>query len=227
LGQIHLASALTIMGEERHPENVFYSFVSLPEGRMSTREGRTIDLDDIIREARERALEEIRKRRDDLPEERMLEIARSIGTGAIRYNIVRVQSEKPMVFRWEEALNFEGNSAPFLQYSHARACSILHKAGEYQGVVDHSLVTDPYERRLIRTLARFPSVVEEAGEKRRIHLIPSYGQEVASAFNQFYAYVPVLRSGDRREARLSLVEASMWVLRNTLDTLGIVAPEEM
>jgi arginyl-tRNA synthetase len=227
LGMQQLASALTILGEETKPENVFYSFVSLPEGKMSTRRGTVVNLDDLIEEAEERALEEVKKRRTDLSEGRMEEISKAIGSGAIRYNILRVQSEKQMIFRWEEALNFEGNSAPFLQYSHARACSILRKAGEYATELDPSLLSDPYEMRLIRVLARFPSVMEEAAEKRRIHLLPSYGQEVASAFNQFYAYVPVLRSGENRGARLSLVEATMWVLKNTLNTLGIVAPEEM
>lgn len=227
LGMQQLASALTIISEKRKPENVFYSFVSLPEGRMSTRKGRAVNLDDLIEEAEERALEEVKKRRTDLSEERMVEISKSIGSGAIRYNIVRVQAEKQMVFRWEDALNFEGNSAPFLQYSHARACSILRKAGEHSTVVDPAMLADPFERRLIKVLSRFPSVMMECAEKRRIHLLPSYGQEVASSFNQFYAYVPVLRSGERREARISLVEATMWVLKNTLNTLGIVAPEEM
>lgn len=227
LGMQQLASALTIMGEERKPENVFYSFVSLPEGKMSTRNGMVVNLDDLIEEAEVRALEEVRKRRTDLTEKRMAEIARAIGPGAIRYNIIRVQSEKQMVFRWEEALNFEGNSAPFLQYSHARACSILRKAGGYAAKVDPALLTDPYEVKLIKVLARFPGVMDECAERRRVHLLPSYGQELASAFNQFYAYVPVLRSGEKRDARLTMVEATMWVLRNVLVNLGIVAPEEM
>jgi len=227
LGMEHLAVALSILGVERTPENLFYSFVSLPEGRMSTRKGTVVYLDDLIEEAEERAFEEVRKRRTDLSEEEMWRIARQIGRGAIRYNIVRVQAEKPMVFRWEEALNFEGNSAPFVQYAHARACSILRKAGEYEVVVDPALLTDGYERRLIKVLAAFPSVVRESGEKRKIHLLPSYGHEVASAFNQFYAYVPVLRSEERREARLTLVESTMWVLRNLLSLLGIHPPEEM
>jgi len=227
LGMQQLASALTIMGEERKPENVFYSFVSLPEGKMSTRNGMVVNLDDLIEEAEVRALEEVRKRRTDLTEKRMAEIARAIGPGAIRYNIIRVQSEKQMVFRWEEALNFEGNSASFLQYSHARACSILRKAGGYAAKVDPALLTDPYEVKLVKVLARFPEVMDECAERRRIHLLPSYGQELASAFNQFYAYVPVLRSGEKRDARLTMVEATMWVLRNVLVNLGVVAPEEM
>jgi len=227
LGQAQLANALRFLGKEKAPECVFYSFVSLPQGRMSTRKGVVVYLDDLIEEAEERALEEVKKRRTDLSEEQMAAIARDIGRGAVRYNIVRVQPEKQLVFKWEEALNFDGNSAPFVQYAHARACSILRKAGEFDRTADPAALTNEYEVRLIKALARLPSVIEEAGEKARIHLLPAYCQEVAAAFNQFYTYVPVLRGEELKDARLVLVDATRTVLANALETLGLSAPEEM
>ncbi|MGC9309023.1 MAG: arginine--tRNA ligase, partial [Thermoplasmatota archaeon] len=108
------------------PLSVFYSFVSLPEGKMSTRRGRVVYLDDLLDEAVDRAYTEVQKRRD-LPEEQAWTIAEKVGTGAVRYNILKVNPEKAITFRWEEALNFDGQSGPFIQYAYARCCSILAK----------------------------------------------------------------------------------------------------
>ncbi|MEI6796439.1 MAG: arginine--tRNA ligase [Methanomassiliicoccales archaeon] len=230
LGQQHLAIAMKMMGETKAPECVFYAFVSLPEGRMSTRKGVVVYLDDLIEEAIVRAEQEVELRRPEISTEKKKEIARVIGSGAIRFNIIRVQPEKQLIFKWEEALNFDGNSAPFVQYAHARACSILRKANaeapRAAAPVDALALADG-ERKLIRVLAQFPTVVKDAGEKRRIHVLPAYGHELAAAFNQFYAACPVLGSGEREATRLDLVQATRWTLRNVLDTIGITAPEEM
>ncbi|MCI4371996.1 MAG: arginine--tRNA ligase, partial [Thermoplasmata archaeon] len=115
-----LKAAFQLLGIDWAPETIFYAFVKLPEGRMSTRKGVVVYLDDLLEEAIERAYAEVAKRREDLPETRKREIAEIIGVSAVRYNLVRVQAEKAITFRWEEALNFEGSSAPFLQYAHAR-----------------------------------------------------------------------------------------------------------
>ena len=227
LGSKQLCSALEILGCDKQPEAMFYSFVSLPEGKMSTRKGVVVYLDDLIDEAVSRAYDEIKSRRSDMSEEKMREIARIVGVGAIRYNIVRVQPEKQLVFKWNEALNFDGNSGPFLQYSHARACSMLRKAGEFKEVVDASKLTDEYEIKLVKVISKFGSIIESAGELRRIHMLPAYGHELASAFNQFYASVPVLNSDDERDARITLVKCAKIVLRNVLTCLGMGAPEEM
>jgi len=227
LGSKQLCSALEILGGSKVPEAMFYSFVSLPEGKMSTRKGVVVYLDDLIDEAVSRAMNEIRSRRSDLSEEEMASIARKIGVGAVRYNIVRVHPEKQLVFKWDEALNFDGNSGPYIQYVHARTCSMLKKAGGYEHCTDPSMLTDEYELALIKTLSKFGSVVREAGEEKRVHALPAYGHKVAVAFNQMYAVVPVLASDEHRNARLTLVECTRTVMRNVLDCLGIDCPEEM
>jgi arginyl-tRNA synthetase len=195
---------------------------------MSTRKGTVVYLDDLIDEAVERAYEEVKARRTDLTEERMREIARVVGLGSLRYNIIRIQAEKQIVFKWEDALNFEGSSAPFVQYAHARACSILAKAGARAGRFDSKHLVNDHERALAKLIASFPSVLADCAENRRAHTLAAFAQDLAAQFNQFYRYVPVIKSeGEARESRLALVEASMWTLRNALDCLGIEAPEEM
>lgn len=227
LGSKQLCSALEILGNENMPEPLFYAFVSLPEGKMSTRKGVVVYLDDLIDEAVARAYEEIKSRRNDMSEDRMREISRIVGVGAVRYNIVRVQPEKQFVFKWEEALNFDGNSGPYLQYVHARACSMLRKAGEFTHDVDPAKLTDPMELRLVKVLSRYEEVLRAAGNGKRVHMLPAYGHELAVAFNQFYAAVSVLDAGAKRDARLTLVECTKTVLADVLDCLGMGAPEEM
>ena len=228
LAMQELAAALSIMGAEKKPEIVYYAFVSLPEGKMSTRKGLVVNLDDLTDEAVDLAYEEVKKRRTDLSEKRMREIARIVGIGALRYNIARIQAEKQIVFKWEDALNFEGSSAPFVQYAHARACSILNKAEGWSREFDATQLTNSHEMELTKLIASFPSVISDCAENRKTHVLAGYAQDLAAQFNQFYRYVPVLRSeGSTRDARLALVEASMWALRNALNCLGLDAPEEM
>ena len=120
--------ALELLQTKILPQVVFYAFVSLPGGKMSTRRGRVVYLDDLIDECIERAYEEVKKRRaNELTDSQMKKIAKIVGIGALRYNIIKVQPEKDIMFKWEDALNFEGNAVPFIQYAHARACSILGK----------------------------------------------------------------------------------------------------
>jgi arginyl-tRNA synthetase len=224
---------LKIMGLDKYPEVIFYSFVSLPEGRMSTRKGRVVFLDDLITEAKDLAYKEVEMRREDLTEETKKDIANKVAIGAIRYNIVRVQPEKKIVFRWEDAMNFEGNSAPFIQYSHARASSILRKASgkdeDYSHNYNASLLDHDSELLLIKKMASFPEILSECADRRTPHLIAAYSFELASAFNQFYRDCPVLACEDEkhRNSRLNLVSAAQIVLKNALFCLGIEAPSEM
>ncbi len=225
---------LKLTGFDKSPENIFYAFVNLPEGRMSTRKGKVVYLDDLVDEAVKLAMAEVKKRRDDLADDAIKDIAEQVGIGAIRYNIIRVQAEKKIVFKWEEALNFEGDSAPFVQYAHARACSILRKADVESDdsslpKIHAELIKDPNELTLVRVLGQLPGIIVECAEKRICHPIASYAHEVAAAFNQFYRDCPVLQAEnhDLVETRLALVTATRIVLKNTLKLLGIAAPEKM
>jgi len=222
--------ALNLVGAKIIPKIIFYSFVSLPDGKMSTRKGRVVYLDYLIDECVKRAYSEVKKRREkELSEKKMKEIAEKIGIGALRYNIIKVQPEKDIIFKWEEALNFEGNASPFIQYSHARACSIISKKQDEIKDYDARLLKHFTEISLIKKLATFPIVIDEACEGYNPHIITNYLFDVASSFNQFYRDCPVLPEQDKklRIARIALVDATSIVLRNGLDLIGIEAPNEM
>lgn len=222
-----LGIALNAIGVQREPEVVWISFVSLPEGKMSTRRNRVVFIDDLLDEAVARAREEVEKRRPELAASEKDAIAELVGIGAIRFNIASVQSEKSIVFRWEDALNFEGDSAPFVQYAHARAASILRKAGG-SGSGAGAAFAEPSEHALVKAIARFPLVVGVAAAERKIHLLPSYAIELANAFNAFYRDCPVLvDDAALRARRLTLVAAAKTTLANTLGLMGIEAPESM
>lgn len=227
---LQLSIALRELGQERLPETMFYSFVSLPEGKMSTRRNRVVYLDDLLEEALSNAREEVLKRREDLPSSELDRISRAVGIGALRFNMVRVQPEKQIVFRWEEALNFDGATAPFVQYSHARACSIIAKDPEgFKGELDWSRLVEVSELKLVRKLSELGSVISQGARERKVHLMAPYLVELASLFNDFYRDCPVLKEPDpaRRRARMALVELSRRVLGRGLWCLGIEAPSSM
>ncbi len=222
--------ALNLLNAKIIPEIVFYSFVSLPTGKMSTRRARVVYLDELIDECIERAYSEVNKRRgNELSEEKMKKIAELVGIGSIRYNIIKVQPEKDIVFKWEEAINFEGNAVPFIQYAHARACSILSKAKETKTKYYPNTFKHESEIKLIKQLAKLPQYIEEASIGNKPHTIANFLYETASKFNQFYRDCPVLseKNNQLRTSRITLVNATRIVLKNALELLGITAPEEM
>jgi len=222
--------ALELLQTKILPQVVFYAFVSLPGGKMSTRRGRVVYLDELIDECIERAYEEVKKRRaSELTESQMKKIAELVGIGSLRYNIIKVQPEKDIMFKWEDALNFEGNAVPFIQYAHARACSILGKTKTKEHKFEAAVLTHASEAALIKQLARFPLIIDDACNNCKPHTVANYLYETASAFNQFYRDCPVLSEQNKVlcSSRLTLVEATKIVLHTALDLLGITAPEEM
>lgn len=204
-----------------------YGMVSLPEGRMKSREGTVVDADDIIEELEELATAEIAKRHEDWMPEQVKEKARIVAMGAIRFFMVKFDPLRDFVFDPKSSLSFEGDSGPYLQYTHARLCSILGKA-EYPPQADLTLLAAPEEQELLRQLALMPQVCRKAASDYKLHLIANQLLEVGRAFNSFYHACPVLTAPeDVRAARIHLLEATRRVIDEGLDLLGIAAPREM
>lgn len=212
---------------EKAPEVIFYEFITLPEGSMSTRRGVFISVDELVDEAVKRASVEIEKRNPELTPEEVLPIAEQIGIGAIRFFIAKLSPEKHITFKWDEALSFERGCAS-IQYAHARACKLLKKSGKdiSKLAVPNEWVADENEIDLVRTLAKFPQVVEDSANKQRIHNITQYCQDLANSFNKFYKAEQVIGS-DNEDVRLILVDKARIVLRNALSILGVEVPEKM
>jgi len=232
LPQLQLKLALCALGHVDYVKNLVhfaYSLVRLPGYRMSSRRGRYITLDEVMDGAAERAYEEVAKRSPHLSDEEKRQISVFVGKGAVKYALIAVDPTKPVVFTWDRVLDFEKNSAPYIQYSHARAHSILRKASREPENADYSLLTDPMERDIVLTLARFPEVFLDAAENLRPNAIADYVNTLADKFNRFYTKLPVIKaeSPELSDARLALVDATRIVFRNALKLLGIEAPDRM
>ena len=216
-------------------ESVIYSYVNLPEGKMSTRRGTGVQLDDLLDEAIDRAREEIedrlddRLRNDELDDDDVERIARQNGVGAVRYDIVSKQPSKAITFEWDRALDFEAQSAPYVQYVHARCRGIEGEAADIDPEPDVSVLESDAERELLSTIARFPGVIEAAAKDHEPHRIATYTREIADRFNGFYRECPVTSADDERtrQARLALVVAARHTVANALDILGVEAPDSM
>ena len=232
LAQLQLKLALHALGYTDPAENLVhfaYNLVRLPGYRMSSRTGRYITLDQVIDEAINRAYDEVSKRSPHLSNEEKRKISNWVGIGALKYALVEIDPSKPVVFTWDRVLDFEKNSAPYIQYSHARACSILRKASRKPENPDYSLLNDELERDIILTLARFPEIFTDAAENLRPNEIADFANALADKFNKFYAALPVIKAEPKglSNARLMLVDATRSVFRNALSLLGIEAPEKM
>jgi arginyl-tRNA synthetase len=206
-----------------------YGFVTLPEGAMSARRGNVILFMDVYEEATRRAAAIIAEKNPDLAGEARQEVAEQIGLGALAYSMLSVDNNKDIVFNWDSALNFDGQTAPYIQNAHVRANSILRKAGGHPDAAVYDYEFDAAEIELIDLLSRFGSIVEKAAEDYKPLYLATYAYDLAKAFHLFYHAVRVIQAEvpSIRDARLRLTAATKQTLANTLDLLTIKAPDVM
>jgi arginyl-tRNA synthetase len=214
-------------------EHISYGMITLPEGRMKSREGTVVDLDDLMDEMKTLALEEIRSRHENEPETAGLDpqtTAEAIGQAAIRFFILRTNALKEITFNPKESLSFDGATGPYLQYTHARICSVLRKAEpqiESADTLAHRW--NSAEIRLMVQMARLPDVIEAAATERNPALLCGYVYDLCRHFNKFYYDCPILKADDLAtiKARIELTMAVRGVLQKSLKILGIDPLERM
>lgn len=210
-----------------------YGMVELPEGKMKSREGTVVDADDLIEKMYNEAklTSEASGKLGDMSEEEKSKLYSMIGLGALKYFILKVDPKKTMLFDPKESIDFNGNTGPFIQYTHARIKSILRKAQEEgkKSEVDDDIVLSPKEVRMVKILASYPDKVKEAADSLSPALIANYAYDLAKEFNQYYHDTPILREADSRvlSMRLSLIEEVAVVLEKAMGLLGISLPDRM
>lgn len=207
--------------------HVGFGTVKSATGKMSTRKGEMILLDELINEAIEKSLEVINEKNPKL--ENKEEVAKKIGIGSILFTYLKNSREKDIIFDWKEILSFDGETGPYVQYSYARANSILDRAGEIKGEADYSKLTSKEEFELVKTLESFENQIHLATEKLEPSVITRYAIQVAKDFNKFYNSHSVLNLEDEelKIARINLVKSTCQVIKNALALLGIEVVEKM
>lgn len=227
---LHLAQAFKIaemadLKDDTDLVHVKFGSMRFPEGRMSTRKGKVVFLWDVLEKAKEKALKIVEEKNPDL--ENKEEVAEIVGVGAVKYAILSHNRVTDISFTWEKILSLDGNSAPYLMYTYARAKSILRKAGEVpKDFKIQSLGKE--EESLLKKIYRFPEIVEVAAREYAPSHIATYAYELAQDFNTFYNKVPVLNADqDLKEFRLALVAATAQIVKNSMNLLSIDLPKKM
>lgn len=209
-------------------EHVGFGLVKFPDKKLSTRHGDVVFLEDVLNESIQKTLDIITENSPEM--ENKEEVAKKIGIGAILYAFLKNSREKDIVFSWDSMLDFEGESAPYVQYSYARGRSILRRAGEDFKDCDFSLVTSDEEYALVSHINAYCGAVMDAAEKNEPFYVNRYVTNLARLFNKFYNNCPILKEDvpeDVRKARLALVSASCEVIKSALQLLGIESVEKM
>jgi arginyl-tRNA synthetase len=232
-----LALLLDKVGFEWGRELVHFSYgmVELPEGKMKSREGTVVDADDLMTEMMDTARDTARElgKLDTSSGEEVEQIAAMVGLGALKYFILKVDPKKNMTFNPKESIDFNGNTGPFIQYTHARIKSVLRKAQDagigIPDAVDTGLAVSDKEKYMIQLLSAYPSVVRQAGDEFSPAVIANYIYELVKEYNQFYHDFSILKeeNGALKGFRLLLSASVAQVVKSGMALLGIEVPERM
>ena len=206
-----------------------YGMISLPEGKMKSREGKVVDADNLAEDIKFSAAEEIKKRYKDISNKELDKRSEAIGMGAIKFFILKYDSLRDFVFNPKESLSFEGETGPYVQYSFARSSSLLRKyKKKITDNVDYSKLETQQEKAILKLIADFPEVIKKSAKDYKPNYITRFLLDLSQLFNEFYHKEPILQDDkDMEKARILLVYCVNQVLKNGLDLLGIKAPDVM
>lgn len=206
--------------------HVPYGLVSLKGGKLSTRHGNVIYAEDILNESIHKIETIINEKNPDLPDHD--EVAKQVGIGAILFNDLYNQRIKDVIFDWDKLLNFDGETGPYVQYTYARAASVLRKTGDVSADIDYSLLTDEYTMALLKVIDRYPSAIKDAAEKLEPSVIARYAMDLAQTFNKFYHECQIISDDETTKiTRVNIVKITKDILKDALALLGISCPEQM
>ena len=203
-----------------------YGLVSLEGAKLSTRSGNIIYAEDILKDAIAKSLEIITEKSPNLPNKE--DVAKKVGVGAVLFNDLYNQRIKDVSFSWDKVLNFDGETGPYVQYTYARASSVLRKIGEVPDTIDYTLLTDEASIGLLKEIERYPQVIKDAAERYEPSVIARYSIDLAHAFNKFYHECQInVEDETTKYTRTNVVKIARYIIKDALSLLGIQCPEQM
>ena len=202
---------------------LFYGFVSLDTGKMSTRKGNIVTVNDLYEKTVEESAAIIKQKRPEYSKEEVDKISNAIAASSIRYNIIKINANKPLTFRWDEALNFEGDSAPYIMYAYARACSLISKTGNTESSTEEY---NEFEKALIKAMYVYPYYLQNSVDFLRADIIAGYILYLVKSFNEFYLNCPIIGNSEENK-RMRIVRAFKKIMEDSADLLGIQLLEKI